>query len=104
MCPADIDAPQIRPMAIRRTLFRRFWTLIEAKVTDLRATSASSTSILNAGFGLGTWLRRLVTRATCWRKTCRNLPPVLSKAAAREDGVASGDNPTKERSRKNWTS
>jgi hypothetical protein len=61
--PADINAHQIRPMAIRRTCFRRFWTLLEAKLTDLRATSASSISILDAGCGPGTWLRRLVTRA-----------------------------------------
>jgi hypothetical protein len=50
-------------MAIRRTCFRRFWTLLEAKLTDLRATSGSSISILDAGCGPGTWLRRLVTRA-----------------------------------------
>jgi hypothetical protein len=50
-------------MAIRRTCFRRFWTLLEAKLTDSRATSGSSISILDAGCGPGTWLRRLVTRA-----------------------------------------
>jgi SAM-dependent methyltransferase len=42
---------------------RRIWTVLEAKLTDLRATGASSISILDAGCGPGTWLRRLVTRA-----------------------------------------
>jgi SAM-dependent methyltransferase len=42
---------------------RRVWTLLEAKLTDLHATGASSISILDAGCGPGTWLRRLVTRA-----------------------------------------
>jgi hypothetical protein len=93
-----------RPMAIRRTCFRRFWTLLEAKLADLRATSGSSISILNAGCGPGTWLRRLVTRAHVLEEIMpRNLPPVLSKAAAREDGVASGDKPTIKEFRKNWT-
>jgi SAM-dependent methyltransferase len=42
---------------------RRIWTILEAKLTHLRATGASSISILDAGCGPGTWLRRLVTRA-----------------------------------------
>ena len=42
---------------------RRVWTLLDAKLTDLRAAGASSISILDAGCGPGTWLRRLVTRA-----------------------------------------
>jgi SAM-dependent methyltransferase len=42
---------------------RRVWTLLEVKLTDLHATGASSISILDAGCGPGTWLRRLVTRA-----------------------------------------
>jgi SAM-dependent methyltransferase len=42
---------------------RRVWTLLEAKLTDLRAAGATSISILDAGCGPGTWLRRLVTRA-----------------------------------------
>ena len=42
---------------------RRIWTVLEAKLIDLRATGASSISILDAGCGPGTWLRRLVTRA-----------------------------------------
>jgi hypothetical protein len=33
---------------------RRVWTLLEAKLTDLRATGASSISILDAGCGPGT--------------------------------------------------
>jgi len=39
------------------------WTVLEAKLNDLRATGASSIAILDAGCGPGTWLRRLVTRA-----------------------------------------
>jgi SAM-dependent methyltransferase len=42
---------------------RHVWTVLEAKLTDLRATGTSSVSILDAGCGPGTWLRRLVTRA-----------------------------------------
>ena len=42
---------------------RQIWTVLEAKLTHLRATGASSISILDAGCGPGTWLRRLVTRA-----------------------------------------
>jgi hypothetical protein len=42
---------------------RLVWTLLEAKLTDLHATGASSISILDAGCGPGTWLRRVVTRA-----------------------------------------
>jgi SAM-dependent methyltransferase len=42
---------------------RRVWTLLETKLADLRASGASSVSILDAGCGPGTWLRRLVTRA-----------------------------------------
>ena len=42
---------------------RRVWALLEAKLTDLHATGATSISILDAGCGPGTWLRRLVTRA-----------------------------------------
>jgi SAM-dependent methyltransferase len=42
---------------------RRVWTLLEAKLIDLRAAGASSIRILDAGCGPGTWLRRLVTRA-----------------------------------------
>jgi SAM-dependent methyltransferase len=42
---------------------RLVWPLLEAKLIDLRATGASSISILDAGCGPGTWLRRLVTRA-----------------------------------------
>lgn len=42
---------------------RRIWTLLEAKLIALRAAGANSISILDAGCGPGTWLRRLVTRA-----------------------------------------
>jgi SAM-dependent methyltransferase len=41
---------------------RHLWTLLEAKLTGLRATGASSITILDAGCGPGTWLRRLVMR------------------------------------------
>jgi SAM-dependent methyltransferase len=42
---------------------RRVWALLEAKLADLRASGASSVSLLDAGCGPGTWLRRLVTHA-----------------------------------------
>jgi SAM-dependent methyltransferase len=42
---------------------RQVWALLETKLTDLRPSGASSISILDAGCGPGTWLRRLVTRA-----------------------------------------
>ena len=40
-----------------------FGLSLEAKLTDLRATGASSIAILDAACGPGTWLRRLVVRA-----------------------------------------
>ena len=42
---------------------RRIWSLVEAKLTELRATGAASVRILDAGCGPGTWLRRIVARA-----------------------------------------
>jgi len=42
---------------------RQVWALLEAKLSALRATGSRSISILDAGCGPGTWLRRLVTRA-----------------------------------------
>jgi SAM-dependent methyltransferase len=42
---------------------RCVWALLETKLADLRASGASSVSLLDAGCGPGTWLRRLVTRA-----------------------------------------
>jgi len=42
---------------------RCVWTTLETKLTDLRATGASSVRFLDAGCGPGTWLRRLVLRA-----------------------------------------
>jgi SAM-dependent methyltransferase len=42
---------------------RRLWSLLETKLSDLRATGASTVSVLDAGCGPGTWLRRLVTHA-----------------------------------------
>jgi SAM-dependent methyltransferase len=42
---------------------RCVWAVLEKKLTDLRASGASSIRLLDAGCGPGTWLRRLVTRA-----------------------------------------
>ncbi len=42
---------------------RCVWAALEKKLTDLRASGASSVRILDAGCGPGTWLRRLVMRA-----------------------------------------
>ena len=42
---------------------RCVWAVLERKLTDLRASGASSVRLLDAGCGPGTWLRRLVLRA-----------------------------------------
>src|ERR1700676_1169822 len=42
---------------------RCVWAVLEKKLTDLRASGASSVRFLDAGCGPGTWLRRLVIRA-----------------------------------------
>jgi SAM-dependent methyltransferase len=42
---------------------RYVWAVLEKKLTDLRASGASSIRLLDAGCGPGTWLRRLVMRA-----------------------------------------
>src|ERR1700676_2021391 len=42
---------------------RCVWAVLETKLTDLRASGASSVRLLDAGCGPGTWLRRLVIRA-----------------------------------------
>ena len=42
---------------------RHVWSVLDTKLRDLRAAGATSISILDAGCGPGTWLRRLVTRA-----------------------------------------
>jgi SAM-dependent methyltransferase len=42
---------------------RQIWTLLERKLTDLRATGTDTIKILDAGCGPGTWLRRLVMSA-----------------------------------------
>jgi SAM-dependent methyltransferase len=42
---------------------RCVWAVLEKKLTDLRATGASSVRLLDAGCGPGTWLSRLVIRA-----------------------------------------
>src|ERR1700684_4455168 len=39
---------------------RCVWAVLETKLTDLRASGASSVRFLDAGCGPGTWLRRLV--------------------------------------------
>jgi SAM-dependent methyltransferase len=41
----------------------RLWAALEAKLAGLRAGGAKSLSLLDAGCGPGTWLRRLVARA-----------------------------------------
>ena len=42
---------------------RCVWAVLEKKLTDLRASCASSVRLLDAGCGPGTWLSRLVIRA-----------------------------------------
>lgn len=42
---------------------RYLWSVLDAKLVELRATGARSLRVLDAGCGPGTWLRRLVTRA-----------------------------------------
>jgi SAM-dependent methyltransferase len=42
---------------------RLVWSVLETQLRDLRANGATSITILDAGCGPGTWLRRLVTRA-----------------------------------------
>jgi SAM-dependent methyltransferase len=42
---------------------RCVWAVLEKKLTELRASGASSVRLLDAGCGPGTWLRRLVMRA-----------------------------------------
>jgi SAM-dependent methyltransferase len=39
------------------------WHVLEGKLADLRTSGASSISLLDAGCGPGTWLRRMVVRA-----------------------------------------
>jgi SAM-dependent methyltransferase len=39
---------------------RCVWAVLETRLTDLRASGASSVRLLDAGCGPGTWLRRLV--------------------------------------------
>lgn len=43
---------------------RRIWELLDSKLTALRASGAESVRILDLGCGPGTWLRRVVTRAS----------------------------------------
>ena len=43
---------------------RRIWALLERKLIDLREAGARSIRVLDAGCGPGTWLRRVVTRAS----------------------------------------
>jgi SAM-dependent methyltransferase len=42
---------------------RCVWEVLEGKLTELRASGATSIRFLDAGCGPGTWLRRLVIRA-----------------------------------------
>jgi SAM-dependent methyltransferase len=41
----------------------RLWSLVEKKLGNLRAAGANSLTVLDAGCGPGTWLRRVVTHA-----------------------------------------
>jgi SAM-dependent methyltransferase len=49
---------------------RCVWAVLEKKLTDLRASGASSIRLLDAGCGPGTWLRRLVMRAHALGFSC----------------------------------
>ena len=42
---------------------RQLWSLLERKLGELKAAGANSVTILDAGCGPGTWLRRVVTHA-----------------------------------------
>ena len=42
---------------------RRVWSILEKKLHELKTAGATSITLLDAGCGPGTWLRRLVTRA-----------------------------------------
>jgi SAM-dependent methyltransferase len=42
---------------------RCVWEVLDKKLTELRASGASSIRLLDAGCGPGTWLRRLIMRA-----------------------------------------
>ncbi len=42
---------------------RSLWSVLDAKLLELRASGRQSVSILDAGCGPGTWIRRLVIRA-----------------------------------------
>jgi SAM-dependent methyltransferase len=41
---------------------RHVWSVLDTKLRELRSSGATSITILDAGCGPGTWLRRLVTR------------------------------------------
>jgi SAM-dependent methyltransferase len=61
---ADGDSAQLLAFdGLHAYADRQVWKLLETKLADLRASGASSISLLDAGCGPGTWLRRLVTRA-----------------------------------------
>jgi SAM-dependent methyltransferase len=42
---------------------RCVWAVLDRKLTERRASGATTVTILDAGCGPGTWLRRLITRA-----------------------------------------
>lgn len=63
-CYADGDPSQ--PFAfdgMHAYADRCVWAVLEKKLTELRASGASTIKLLDAGCGPGTWLRRLVLRA-----------------------------------------
>src|ERR1035438_9491516 len=51
---------------------RCVWAVLEKKLTDLRATGASSVRLLDAGCGPGTWLSRLVMAIRMMAERGRN--------------------------------
>jgi len=64
---AFADGDPMRPFAfcgLHAYADRQIWTLVDRNLTALRAKGATSVRILDAGCGPGTWLRRIVARAT----------------------------------------
>jgi SAM-dependent methyltransferase len=64
---AYADGDPTRPFAfdgMHAYADRCVWALLEKKLAELRASGESAVSFLDAGCGPGTWLRRLVIRAS----------------------------------------
>ena len=61
---ADGDAERLFDFSSHYSFGDRYiWSLLDTKLKERRWTGAQTISILDAGCGPGTWLRRLVTRA-----------------------------------------